>query len=193
MTQPHIPPIPGAGMVTDTLDFVKHLWGAMNVPGMAAPTLSVDELDRKIAELKAVEAWISMNAAMLRGSIHTLEVQRATIATLKSMGSTLAGAMPHAAQGGDEARAAGHEGLADTAAAWWDMLQEQFRHAVTGAMSAAASAAAGAEPEQAPAQRENAAKRASKPAAKKTAARKPAAGSRKPAAGSRKAGARTRD
>jgi hypothetical protein len=89
-----MPNIPGAGVMTDTLDFVKNLWGSMGVvPGIAAPTLSVDELDKKINDLKAVEAWLNLNSSMVRGSIQALEVQRNTIATLKSMGKTLADAV----------------------------------------------------------------------------------------------------
>lgn len=148
MTNP-IPPFPG---VSDTFDFVRNLWGAMNVPGLAAPTLSVDELDKRIADLKAVEAWISMNATMLRGTIHTLEVQRATIATIKSMGASLADAMPHASSAGaPEGAQAGsgegvHAGLADSAAAWWNLLQQQFGNVVSGAMAATGAAQAGSSP-----------------------------------------------
>ena len=80
--------------MTDTLDFVKNLWGSMGVvPGIAAPTLSVDDLDKKINDLKAVEAWLNLNSSMVRGSIQALEVQRNTIATLKSMGKSLATAV----------------------------------------------------------------------------------------------------
>jgi len=93
--------IPG---MTDTLDFVKNLWGSMNIPGanlpgmsamsgIAAPTLSTEELDKRIADLKAVESWLNMNITMLRGTIHTLEVQRGTLATLKTMGASMAEAM----------------------------------------------------------------------------------------------------
>lgn len=92
------PNMPGIGAMTDTLDFVKNLWGSMGVPGMsipgmAVPSLSIDDLDKKIADLKAVEAWLNVNLAMLRGTVHALEVQRGTIATLKSMGATLAQAV----------------------------------------------------------------------------------------------------
>ena len=95
MATPHIP---GAAVMTDTLDFVKNLWGSMNVPGMnipgiTAPTLSVDDLDKKISDLKAVEAWLNVNLSMLRGTIQALEVQRGTIATLKSMGASFAAAV----------------------------------------------------------------------------------------------------
>lgn len=101
MTTPHMPNIPGAAVMTDTLDFVKSLWGSMGVPGIsipgiAAPTLSVDELDKKISELKAVESWLNLNATMLRSSIQALEVQRGTIAALKSMGQSLAAAVQQA-------------------------------------------------------------------------------------------------
>jgi len=96
-----MPNIPGAAVMTDTLDFVKSLWGSMGVPGIsipgiAAPTLSVDELDKKISELKAVESWLNLNATMLRSSIQALEVQRGTIAALKSMGQSLAAAVQQA-------------------------------------------------------------------------------------------------
>src|SRR6201998_770798 len=93
MSNPQMSNIPGAAVMTDTLDFVKNLWGSMSVPGLTAPTLSVDELDKKINDLKAVEAWLNLNMSMLRGSIQALEVQRGTIATLKSMGASLAAAM----------------------------------------------------------------------------------------------------
>jgi len=94
MALPQMPNIPGAAVMTDTLDFVKNLWGSMGVvPGITAPTLSVDELDKKINDLKAVEAWLNLNSSMVRGSIQALEVQRNTIATLKSMGKSLATAV----------------------------------------------------------------------------------------------------
>jgi hypothetical protein len=84
--------------MTDTLDFVKNLWGSMNLPGtnmsgMSAPPLSAEDLDKRIADLKAVESWLNMNITMLRGTIQTMEVQRATLTTLKSMGASMAEAM----------------------------------------------------------------------------------------------------
>ena len=65
----------------------------MGVPGITAPTMSVEELDKKINDLKAVEAWLNLNTSMLRGSIQALEVQRGTIATLKTMGDSFAAAV----------------------------------------------------------------------------------------------------
>jgi len=91
------PPANMPGM-TDTLDFVKNLWGSMNLPGtnmsgMSAPPLSTEDLDKRIADLKAVESWLNMNLTMLRGTIQTMEVQRATLSTLKTMSASMAEAM----------------------------------------------------------------------------------------------------
>jgi hypothetical protein len=86
--------------MTDTLDFVKNLWGNMNVPGVTGPTLSTDELDKRISDLKAVEAWLNMNMTMLRGTIQAMEVQRGTIATLKAMSASMAQAMGQSGAGG---------------------------------------------------------------------------------------------
>jgi hypothetical protein len=85
--------------MTDTLDFVKTLWGSMNVPGVTSPSLSTDELDKRISDLKAVEAWLNMNMTMLRGTIQAMEVQRGTIATLKAMSASMAQAMGQAGTG----------------------------------------------------------------------------------------------
>jgi hypothetical protein len=92
------PPAANMTGMTDTLDFVKSLWGSMNLPGtnlssMGTPPLSAEDLDKRIADLKAVESWLNMNLAMLRGTIQTMEVQRATLSTLKSMGASMAEAM----------------------------------------------------------------------------------------------------
>ncbi len=82
--------IPGMNAMGDTLSFVKNLWGSMQVPGMVAPPMSVDELDKKIQDLKTVESWLTVNMNMLRGTIQALEVQRATLAALQSLGESFA-------------------------------------------------------------------------------------------------------
>lgn len=177
------PPMPNASGMPDTLEFVKNLWGSMNIPGVGMPgmpgmtgsSLSVDDLDKRIADLKAVESWLNLNLGMLRGTIQTLEVQRGTLATLKAMGDSMAQAMQRA--GSDPAMAApftqffaqaaaptpapppapaapkaeqadAAAGQAESAGqsaagsampaavAWWNLLQEQFRQAVTSAMPA---------------------------------------------------------
>jgi hypothetical protein len=172
MLKPPAPTIPG---MTDTLEFVKNLWGNMNIPGampgMGGAAVSTDELDKKIADMKAVEAWLNMNLSMLRGTIQAMEVQRNTIATLKAMGESMAQAM---GQGADQpapfaqffaqptpapqqeparqappaaapdAGPAAATGAMPAAVAWWNLLQDQFKQAVTSAMSPEAMAGAAA-------------------------------------------------
>jgi hypothetical protein len=92
------PPAANMPGMTDTLDFVKNLWGSMNLPGtnlssMSTPPMSAEDLDKRIADLKAVESWLNINVAMLRGTIQTMEVQRATLSAMKSMGASMAEAM----------------------------------------------------------------------------------------------------
>lgn len=109
------PPMPG---MTDTLEFVKNLWGGMNIPGampampgmagmsgLGSPGLSIEDLDKKIADLKTVEAWLNLNQGMLRGTIQALEIQRGTLATLKAMGDSMAQAMGQTNAASDAAMA----------------------------------------------------------------------------------------
>ncbi len=87
--------IPGLTMGMDAfssmfdMDFVKKAW---SLPSSFAPTIDVDELDKRIADLRAVEQWLNLNLGMLRGSIQALEIQRGTIAAVKAFGSVAAAA-----------------------------------------------------------------------------------------------------
>jgi hypothetical protein len=89
MAESNMSGIPGVGAMTDTLEFVKNLWGGMKIPGMAMPSLSVDDVNKQIADLKAVETWLNVNMSMLRSTIQALEVQSATLAALHSMSSSM--------------------------------------------------------------------------------------------------------
>lgn len=167
MLKPPSQNVPG---MTDTLEFVKNLWGgmgvpgmsAMNTPGLGAPAMSTDDLDKRITDLKAVESWLNLNLTMLRTTIQALEVQRGTLAALKSMSDSMAQAMgqqgehtsslppfsaffnaagaqqagtappPGTAQPGPEAA----DAAMPAAVAWWNVLQDQFRQAVASAMPA---------------------------------------------------------
>ena len=82
------------------------------VPQWVAPTVSVEEVDKRIAELKAVQFWLDQNGRALSATIQALEVQRMTLSTLKGMNVSMselaksfqfpAGVMP----GADAAQAA---------------------------------------------------------------------------------------
>src|SRR5882724_7062426 len=103
-TKPPGAEFPFAGNVLESFELMKKVWGAgfpqipgfpsptamtQALPSMMLPTLDVNELDKRIADLRAVEQWLALNAGMLRASIQTLEVQRNTIATLKTLSGTM--------------------------------------------------------------------------------------------------------
>lgn len=50
-----------------------------------APTLSVEELEKRINELKVVNFWLEQNSRALTATIQALEVQKMTLSTLKDM------------------------------------------------------------------------------------------------------------
>ena len=56
-----------------------------NLANWVAPTLNVEELDKRIGELKSVQFWLDQNAMALKATIQALEVQKMTLATLKGM------------------------------------------------------------------------------------------------------------
>jgi hypothetical protein len=84
--------LPGAGAMNDTLEFVRNMWGAMKIPGISMPSMSPDDINKQITDLKAVESWLQMNMNMLRTTIQTLEVQSATLSAIQTMGQSFSGA-----------------------------------------------------------------------------------------------------
>lgn len=70
----------------DPFEMFRRLWGPLGIPlpGMAVPTFDPQEVEKRIAELKSVEAWLSMNLNMLKLSINGLEMQRAALQAMKS-------------------------------------------------------------------------------------------------------------
>jgi len=58
---------------------------AMPLGNWVTPTLSVEELDRRISELKTVLYWLEQNAHAVKTTIQAMEVQRLTLATLGTM------------------------------------------------------------------------------------------------------------
>ena len=83
----------GFGKFVPGFDFLRNLakgaTDAMpqmpNISSWVAPTLSVEELDKRIGELKAVAFWLDQNGKALGATIQALEVQKMTLATLKGM------------------------------------------------------------------------------------------------------------
>lgn len=83
----------GFGKFVPGFDFLQNLAkGATqtipqlpNLSNWVAPTLNVEELEKRISELKAVHFWLDQNSKALGATIQALEVQKMTLATLKGM------------------------------------------------------------------------------------------------------------
>lgn len=103
------PPFPGFPSFSPT-EMLERMWGMMRLsplgsglPGaqagaglspslsmmsdMMAPLTNVEELDKRITDMRAVEQWLKLNLSMLQSAIQALEVQRATLATLRAFGA----------------------------------------------------------------------------------------------------------
>ncbi|MDR8727876.1 PhaM family polyhydroxyalkanoate granule multifunctional regulatory protein [Burkholderia pseudomultivorans] len=124
---------------------------------MMAPLTSVEELDKRITDLRAVEQWLKLNLGMLQSAIQALEVQRATLATLRAFGAFAQTSMSAAedaavaaakAAAPDAGAAAGAAGAANAPAdgdaaqnaafdpsGWWNLLQTQFNQLASLAMA----------------------------------------------------------
>jgi hypothetical protein len=73
----------------DPFEMFRRLWGPLGVPvpGLAVPTFDPQEVEKRIAELRSVEAWLNLNLNMLRFSIQGLEMQRAALQAMKDVSS----------------------------------------------------------------------------------------------------------
>jgi hypothetical protein len=162
----------GFGQMFDSVELVKRAWSGLNIPGTLVPTVDVEELDKRIADLKAVEQWLNLNLSLLRGTIQGLEIQRGTLAAVKAFGASMGGmGMPGTAQA-QAARPRPAPAAPAAAAptpppepppapaaavppmiaginpgAWWNLLQQNFNQVAEAAMSGVGlqgAAAAGA-------------------------------------------------
>jgi hypothetical protein len=69
----------------DPFEMFRRLWGPLGVPipGMAMPTLDPQEVEKRIADLRSVEGWLTMNLNMVKLSIQGLEMQKATLQAMQ--------------------------------------------------------------------------------------------------------------
>ena len=128
-----------------------------------APTFSVEEIEKRIHDLRAVEFWLDQNSKALAATIQALEVQKMTLATLENMNLSLQDVAesfkikPETVQAQAAARPARPaeapvQPAAESAQAgaktgvdpmqWWNSLTEQFTTIATSAVQDMAGQAA---------------------------------------------------
>ncbi len=127
----------------DPFEMFRRLWGPLGlpVPGMAMPTLDPQDVDKRLADLRSIETWLSMNLNMVRLSIQGLEVQKSALLAM------------HAAAGkgaaeGKAAAAAGGGGAPDASLLFWPWS------VVQQAMAAGAASPQGGDESASPEERE---------------------------------------
>jgi len=166
-----------------TADATKNI--VPNLASWVTPTVSIEDIDKRITDLKAVLFWLEQNAHVLRATVQALEVQKMTLTALRNMNLNLADVakafttpVQTAEPAAPETGAAEQDPAEPKAAPvdplqWWGALTQQFQNiaATLGDAVQAAPPPASADSAGKPA-RKSAAKRAAKPAApKKSAAR----------------------
>lgn len=67
----------------DFMAFMQKMWNPMSfpVPGMFMPTANLEDIEKKIAELKGVENWLTMNIGFIQMTVKTLEMQKNALAS----------------------------------------------------------------------------------------------------------------
>jgi hypothetical protein len=139
----------GFGKFVPGFEFLQNLAkgsggsGAAAMPNLSqwlVPSLNVEDLEKRIEELKHVQFWLEQNSRALSATIQALEVQKLTMATLKGMNFTMG--MP-----GAQATTAAAPG-----ASGWPMPQatplEQSAPEAASASAAQPEPAASATPEK---------------------------------------------
>ena len=131
--------------VHDPLNFMRNLWGNMGftLPGMVAPTFDLDDLDKRIKDMKAVEGWLRMNLSMLQMTIQGLEMQRTTVSAVQTMGKMASDtAKSMSGDTAEEAAAVDAEKTAFSEAAMWPwQMMQQMREQMQQTADAAAQVA----------------------------------------------------
>ncbi len=126
---------PMAGL-SGGIDLIKDFWsrlpGGAALPGFMVPTVDVEELDKRIGDLKAAERWIEVNLSMLRATIQGLEVQRHTIAAIQALTTPAAATPPP--PGPAEHPTPQSPAAAPASNEWLDYLQAQFTKVAQTAM-----------------------------------------------------------
>ena len=151
----------GFGKFVPGFDFLQNLAKAAggadgspsSLPNMAqwlVPSLKVEDLEKRIEELKHVQFWLDQNARALSATIQALEVQKMTMETIKGMNFTMG--MPGAAQAVATPKPAAPAAAAPPPAPeaepaankvidpmqLWGALTQQFQHIASTALQDAA-------------------------------------------------------
>ena len=115
-----------------------------NLSNWVAPTLNVEELDKRISELKSVQFWLEQNSRALAATVQALEVQKMTLATLQGMNFSMGDVANAFKLKAADTVAAGVQKAGDTATSAAQAMAGAARAAAEAVPDVAAKAAKGA-------------------------------------------------
>jgi hypothetical protein len=112
-----------------------------NLAEWAAPTANIQEIDKRIVNLKAVQGWLEQNVQVLRATVQALEIQKMTLGVLQGMNLNQADIAKAFAASGQATGPAGSDALAQASENAGTAAATDTTHPVSGAAQSAASAA----------------------------------------------------
>jgi hypothetical protein len=148
--------LPGFGQSGDAaqnpvfagMEMMRKAWQGMAGAGVSGlesagmPIMSMEDLERRISELQAVESWLRLNLSMLSNTIQGMEIQKSTMATLRSFatqgmpegfGVSPSGQTSKSADKGAASTKSSGDKASETqpyvqaAEDWWHLVQDQFQ------------------------------------------------------------------
>jgi hypothetical protein len=74
----------------ELFEFFQKMWNPLSfpIPGMFQPTMSIEEVDKKVSELQSVENWLKMNLTFVQMTMKTLEMQKSALQSIKESASS---------------------------------------------------------------------------------------------------------
>lgn len=104
----------------------------------------IEQIDKRITDLQAVEQWLTMNLSMLRSTVQGLQMQRAALSSMEQMQQTWQAGMSSAANTESTSDQDGPSGDGPTnpmpgmidPTPFWNLLQQQFETIARSAVAA---------------------------------------------------------
>jgi len=131
---------------SDPFSFLRAAWPewsgsgltGFGVPNAFLPSMDLEEIEKRIADLKSVEHWLTLNLNMVKATLQAFEIQRGTLMNLRAFQESMTASSQSADASAPESASPAStasglqnpDGMAMAAAsqsAWlWNQLQSQF-------------------------------------------------------------------
>jgi len=137
-----------------SVEMMKNMWSnaakgnadnanpSFGFPGMSTlnpfgiPVVDIEELEKRIKDLKSVEAWLTLNLNVLQTTIQGLEVQRATLSTLHGIAETMKNSTASSNEKNSAKETPSSEDLRGSGGKLAQDLMEQMSKSMTNMMAA---------------------------------------------------------